>query len=58
MRPHTQKPDHDNLVKSIQDACQGIVYADDSQVWDCRVWKYWTDAPLGGVEARFFWEDV
>ncbi len=35
--PHIQKPDVDNLLKSIMDA----VYDDDSVVYDIRVSKYW-----------------
>lgn len=30
--PHTKRPDVDNCVKSIQDACNGIAYDDDSQI--------------------------
>jgi len=29
---HTSRPDTDNLVKSIKDALNGVVYKDDSQV--------------------------
>lgn len=29
---HVVKPDIDNLIKAILDACNGIVYKDDSQV--------------------------
>lgn len=37
--PHTGKPDRDNLMKSLQDALNGLVYVDDSQIWDGRVVK-------------------
>jgi Holliday junction resolvase RusA-like endonuclease len=36
-KPHQQKPDKDNLEKSILDA----VFDDDSKVWDGRVSKLW-----------------
>lgn len=35
--PHQQKPDVDNLCKSLMDA----VFPDDSHVWDVRVTKVW-----------------
>lgn len=31
--PHVGKPDRDNLLKAVQDALEGIVYLNDSQVW-------------------------
>lgn len=36
-RPHQQKPDVDNLMKSLMDA----VFDDDSSVWDARITKIW-----------------
>jgi Holliday junction resolvase RusA-like endonuclease len=35
--PHRQKPDADNLLKSILDA----VHKDDCGIWDVRVTKRW-----------------
>ena len=35
----TSKPDADNIGKLVADAMNGIVYADDAQVSDCRVQK-------------------
>jgi len=32
--PHTGKPDRDNLLKSLQDALNGLAYRDDSQIFD------------------------
>jgi len=32
IKAHTKKPDLDNLLKSIKDALNGVVYKDDSQV--------------------------
>jgi Holliday junction resolvase RusA-like endonuclease len=37
------KPDLDNMVKAIKDACNGIVWHDDAQVVDERVSKYYAD---------------
>ena len=44
-RPHwTVKPDLDNMVKSVLDALNGVVYEDDSQVVKCTsVKRYGTD---------------
>lgn len=36
---HTKKPDGDNVLKSVKDAMNGIVYADDSQIDDSRIIK-------------------
>ncbi len=36
---HTGKPDVDNLVKSAQDAMNGIVFADDQAIFDMHVRK-------------------
>ena len=38
-RRDTCKPDYDNLAKMIGDACNGVVYLDDSQITDARVIK-------------------
>lgn len=40
-RPHTQKPDLDNIAKSIKDALNRIAYSDDSQVCQMFVSKVW-----------------
>ena len=40
-RPHTQKPDGDNLMKAVKDALNHIAWADDGQVYDARVRKVW-----------------
>jgi hypothetical protein len=36
-KPHQQKPDKDNLEKSLLDA----LFTDDCRVWDGRVTKRW-----------------
>lgn len=38
-QPHQQKPDFDNLIKSLLDA----IFDDDAHVWDARVSKIWGD---------------
>ena len=36
---HTTRPDADNLVKALKDACSGVIYKDDSQVCELIVRK-------------------
>jgi Holliday junction resolvase RusA-like endonuclease len=36
---HTSRPDLDNLYKAITDAGNGILYNDDSQIFDARMIK-------------------
>lgn len=45
-RPHTQKPDFDNIAKAICDGLNRIAFADDGQVYECSVRKVW------GPEAK------
>lgn len=40
-RPHTQKPDLDNLVKGISDALNRIAFVDDSQIAEVVCSKEW-----------------
>lgn len=40
-RYHTIKPDRDNLMKTVQDALNGLAYKDDSQVADGSTIKIW-----------------
>jgi len=41
--PHQQKPDIDNIIKSVQD----ILMKEDSTIWEVHALKYWTEAPGG-----------
>ena len=43
-RPIT-KPDNSNYAKGIEDALNGIIYKDDSQIVDLIVRKYYSDDP-------------
>jgi len=47
----TSKPDADNVAKAIGDACNGIVWADDSQVVDLRCVKLYGPVPGVVVEV-------
>lgn len=42
---HTSKPDHDNCTKAIQDALNGIVWRDDSQICICETVKHYGERP-------------
>jgi Holliday junction resolvase RusA-like endonuclease len=48
----TKRPDWDNLGKIASDACNGIVFADDCQVFDGRVIKIYGDDPRMEIEVR------
>lgn len=39
---HTKKPDCSNLVKAIEDACNGVLFRDDGQVVGMVTDKAWT----------------
>ena len=51
MRPIT-KPDADNYVKSVTDACTGIIWKDDSQVVELLVRKFYSMNPRAVVKVR------
>ena len=52
LKPHTQKPDGDNLAKLVCDALNGVLYVDDAQVCSVMVHKVWTVDGQTAIEAR------
>lgn len=42
-KPHTQKPDADNIEKLVWDALNRVAYLDDSQIADSRIRKFWSE---------------
>ena len=46
---HIKKPDVDNFAKAVMDACNGVLFVDDSQVVDMHVAKYYSDWPRVAV---------
>lgn len=38
---HTQRPDLDNITKSIADGLNGVAYADDGQIAETEAIKRW-----------------
>lgn len=49
-RPHTVKPDIDNLIKGCFDAANGIVWKDDNLVARCEAQKIYSVTP--GIEIE------
>jgi Holliday junction resolvase RusA-like endonuclease len=49
--PHTSKPDLDNLLKTVKDALNGVVWPDDGQIAKFGlVAKYWSHDPVGYIK--------
>lgn len=48
----TKKPDADNVLKGIKDACNGILWADDAQVVMLTVRKLYAAQPCVVVAVR------
>lgn len=46
------KPDTDNYAKSVLDACNGIIFKDDSQVTDLFASKYYSDNPRIEIDIQ------
>ena len=44
-KPHSSKPDLDNLLKLLCDALNGIVFKDDSQIWNLTSEKQYHSYP-------------
>jgi|SRR5215469_176828 len=42
---HTVKPDLDNIVKQIKDACKGVVYTDDARISELHARKVYGVQP-------------
>lgn len=50
-RPIT-KPDNSNYAKGIEDALNGVIYKDDSQIVDLSVSKYYSDNPRVEISIK------
>ena len=44
---HTQRPDLSNIVKTIEDACNGVVWKDDCQIVTMCLSKGWDESGPG-----------
>ncbi len=49
---HAQRPDFDNIEKSITDGLKGVVYHDDGQIAVAEVRKVWSVQPQTEVEIE------
>lgn len=43
--PHENKPDADNILKSVLDGCNTVVWRDDSQAFDVHAVCWWGSTP-------------
>lgn len=48
---HTSKPDASNVLKAVEDAMNGIVYRDDSQIAEVSVSKVYDPAGRASVQV-------
>ncbi len=53
---HPSKPDADNIIKSILDGMNSVVYEDDVSVYDVCCTKEYSDT-LEGVSVTVEWDD-
>jgi len=55
-KPHDQKPDIDNLTKSVLDA----LFIEDKEVYNITAYKFWSEEPAIYVEHEKpkLWEEV
>ena len=49
---HTSKPDADNVAKAVLDACNGVVFRDDSQIVMLTATKEFSETPGVRVVIR------
>lgn len=49
---HSPRKDLDNLIKSTLDACNGIVYKDDTSIWALHAAKRWADQDRIFIEVE------
>lgn len=42
---HVSKPDGSNILKSIEDGLNGVIYQDDSQIVTSHIEKHYSDTP-------------
>lgn len=53
---HTQRPDLDNVVKSVQDGLNGVAYSDDGQIAEVEAVKRWGQRAVTVVTVRMLQE--
>ncbi len=50
---HIKKPDTDNLLKFLKDCGNGVLWADDSQVWQVHAEKVYSAQPCTEITVRW-----
>lgn len=50
---HIKKPDTDNLVKGIKDGITGVIWKDDSQIYDVHIKKFYSDEPRAEIKIQW-----
>lgn len=50
------KPDADNFLKLVADALNGVIYRDDSAIWDARVTKQYSE--VARTEISLTWNNA
>lgn len=51
-RPHTIRPDIDNLIKYYLDVCNGLLYNDDAQIYNIIATKIYCEEPRTEIIIR------
>ncbi|GAA0491114.1 RusA family crossover junction endodeoxyribonuclease [Salinibacillus aidingensis] len=54
----TKKPDCSNIAKGIEDALNGVIYKDDSQIVELQVSKYYSEKPRVEVTIQEIDQEV
>lgn len=50
-QPHLSKPDLDNLLKTVKDGLNGVIWRDDSQVAQVIASKRWAETPCSWIHV-------
>lgn len=50
---HTHRPDADNVSKSICDAGNGVIWRDDSQIYQMQIFKFYSLIPRTEIEISY-----
>lgn len=51
-KPHTQRPDLDNIGKAIMDGLNGVAFVDDSQVYQIILHKSWGEEECTRIQVE------
>ncbi|SET95101.1 Holliday junction resolvase RusA (prophage-encoded endonuclease) [Salinibacillus kushneri] len=54
----TKKPDCSNIAKGIEDALNGVIYKDDSQIVELQVSKYYSEKPRVEITIKEMDQEV